>query len=117
MIPVTKGTYEAAGVNISLGDEASKLLYEAAKQTFANREGNIGEVIVPFDDFSCLRAIDVSNLPEGSLMCLGFDGVGTKVEIAQRMGDHSTIAFDLFATRTVRLLLVILVAARRRGCG
>ena len=94
---MTKGTYESSGVNIDLGDEASKLLYEAAKKTFANREGNIGEVIVPFDDFSGLRAIDVSNLPPGSFMCLGFDGVGTKVEIAQRMDDHSTIAFDLFA--------------------
>lgn len=91
------GTYGKAGVDISLGDEASRLLYEAARQTFVNREGDIGEVIVPFDDFSGVRAIDVSNLPEGSFMCVGFDGVGTKVEIAQRVGDHSTIAFDLLA--------------------
>ena len=94
---MAKGTYENAGVNIALGDDASKLLYEAAKLTFANREGNIGQVVVPFDDFSGLRAINVSNLPAGSYMCMGFDGVGTKVEIAQRMNDHSTIAFDLFA--------------------
>ncbi|MFC1742101.1 AIR synthase-related protein [Nanoarchaeota archaeon] len=65
--------------------------------TFNNRRGNIGEIIVPFDDFSGVRAIDVSKLPPGSLMCMGFDGVGTKVEIAQRMNNHSTIAFDLFA--------------------
>lgn len=89
--------YKKAGVNIELGDDASKILYEAAKLTFENREGNIGEMIVPFDDFSGVRAIDVSGLPEGSLMCMGFDGVGTKVEIAQRMKNHSTIAFDLFA--------------------
>jgi len=89
--------YSKAGVNIKLGDKASKLLYEAAKQTFENRQGNIGEIIVPFDDFSGVRAIDVSALPAGSLMCMGFDGIGTKVEIAQRMDDHSTIAFDLFA--------------------
>lgn len=89
--------YSKAGVNLELGDEASKIFYNAAKETFANRSGNIGEVIVPFDDFSGVRAIDVSRLPPGSLMCMGFDGVGTKVEIAQRMDDHSTIAFDLFA--------------------
>lgn len=89
--------YSKAGVNIKLGDKASKILYEAAKQTFENRKGNIGEIIVPFDDFSGVRAIDISQLPEGSLMCMGFDGIGTKVEIAQRMDDHSTIAFDLFA--------------------
>jgi len=89
--------YKKSGVDIKLGDEASKILYEAAKKTFENRKGNIGEVIVPFDDFSGVRAIDVSMLPKGSLMCIGFDGVGTKVEIAQRMNNHKTIAFDLFA--------------------
>ncbi|MBW2981665.1 hypothetical protein KY343_02185 [Candidatus Woesearchaeota archaeon] len=89
--------YSKAGVNIKLGDKASKILYEAAKKTFENRQGNIGEIIVPFDDFSGVRAIDISQLPEGSLMCMGFDGIGTKVEIAQRMNNHSTIAFDLFA--------------------
>lgn len=89
--------YKSAGVNIELGDDASKILYNAAKVTFENRKGNIGEIIVPFDDFSGVRAVDVSRLPEGSFMCMGFDGVGTKVEIAQRMNDHTTIAFDLFA--------------------
>jgi phosphoribosylformylglycinamidine cyclo-ligase len=89
--------YSKAGVNIKLGDKASKILYKAAKKTFENRKGNIGEIIVPFDDFSGVRAVDVSALPQGSLMCMGFDGIGTKVEIAQRMNNHSTIAFDLFA--------------------
>jgi phosphoribosylformylglycinamidine cyclo-ligase len=89
--------YSKAGVNIKLGDKASKILYEAARKTFENRTGNVGEIIVPFDDFSGVRAIDVSALPAGSLMCMGFDGIGTKVEIAQRMNDHSSIAFDLFA--------------------
>ena len=89
--------YSKAGVNIKLGDKASKILYEAARKTFENRKDNIGEIIVPFDDFSGVRAIDVSALPAGSLMCMGFDGIGTKVEIAQRMNNHSSIAFDLFA--------------------
>ncbi len=89
--------YKDSGVNIELGDDASKILYKAAKLTFDNRKGNIGEIIVPFDDFSGVRAINIGNLPEGSLMCIGFDGVGTKVEIAQRMNNHKTIAFDLFA--------------------
>ncbi|MBD3303528.1 hypothetical protein GF343_00115 [Candidatus Woesearchaeota archaeon] len=89
--------YAQAGVNIELGDDASKILYNAAKKTFENRNGNIGEIIVPFDDFSGVRAVDVGRLPEGSLLCTGFDGVGTKVEIAQRMNRHDTVAFDLFA--------------------
>jgi len=89
--------YSQSGVDIKLGDEASKILYNVSKQSFELRKGNIGEVIVPFDDFSGVRVIDVSKLPEGSVMCMGFDGVGTKVEIAQRMNNHSTIAFDLLA--------------------
>lgn len=90
-------TYSQAGVNIDLGDDVSKILYNAAKQTWINRKGKLGELIVPFDDFSGVRAIDVSNLPKGTLMNIGFDGVGTKMEIAERINNHSTIAFDLFA--------------------
>lgn len=90
-------TYSDSGVNIELGDDVSKILYNAAKQTWINRRGKLGELIVPFDDFSGIRAIDVSNLPNGTLMNIGFDGVGTKIEIAERVGNHSTIAFDLFA--------------------
>jgi len=90
-------TYSDSGVDIKLGDEASKILYNAAKETWKNRKGLLGEIIVPFDDFSGVRAIDVSNLPKGTLMNMGFDGVGTKMEIAERMNDYSTIAYDLFA--------------------
>ena len=90
-------TYEDAGVSLSLGDKASALMYEAARQTWANRKGRLGEVLVPFDDFSGLRAMDVSQLPSGSWMNMGFDGVGTKMEVAERVGDFRTLAFDLFA--------------------
>jgi phosphoribosylformylglycinamidine cyclo-ligase len=89
--------YADSGVNILLGDDASKILYNAAKLTWAKRKGKLGELIVPFDDFSGIRAIDVSMLPPGTLMNIGFDGVGTKMEIAERMNNHRTIAFDLFA--------------------
>lgn len=90
-------TYSDSGVNIDLGDDVSKILYNAAKQTWINRKGRLGELIVPFDDFSGVRAIDVSNLPSGTLMNIGFDGVGTKMELAERINNHSTIAYDLFA--------------------
>lgn len=92
-----QNTYKDAGVDIELGDEVSKILYNAAKQTWVNREGKLGEVIVPFDDFSGIRAIYLDNLPKGTLMNIGLDGVGTKIELAERMNDHSSIAYDLFA--------------------
>ncbi len=91
------GSYAAAGVDLSLGDRASRILYEAAQKTWKTRKGRLGDVLVPFDDFSGLRAIDVSELPQGTWMMLGFDGVGTKVEVAERMNQHDTVAFDLFA--------------------
>jgi len=92
-----KITYADAGVNTELGDDVSKILYNAAKETWKNRKGKLGEIFTPFDDFSGLRAIDVSNLLEGTLMNMGFDGVGTKMELAERIKDHTTIAHDLFA--------------------
>jgi len=97
VVKIKKTTYADSGVNIELGDDVSKILYNAAKQTWKNREGKLGELIIPFDDFSGVRAIDVSGLPEGTLMNIGFDGVGTKMELAERINDHSTIAYDLFA--------------------
>nr|MBP7323360.1 hypothetical protein [Deltaproteobacteria bacterium] len=90
-------TYQHAGVDITLGDEASRILYDAARQTWANRSGRLGEVITPFDDFSGIRTINVGGLPPGTIMGIGFDGVGTKVEIAERTGRHDTLAFDLLA--------------------
>ena len=90
-------SYDDAGVNIELGDDVSKILYNAAKQTWINRKGKLGELIVPFDDFSGVRAIDVSGLPKGTLMNMGFDGVGTKIELAERANNYKTIAYDLFA--------------------
>ena len=91
------GAYARAGVDVHVEAEGSRIMYEASKKTFANRSGLIGEIISPFDDFAGLRAVDISKLPEGSFMSIGFDTAGTKVEIAQRVGKHDTIAFDLLA--------------------
>ncbi len=81
-------------VNIKFGDNISKLLYEAAKQTYGNRPGAVAEL---HSSFSGLRAIHPGYKPDGCYELLGSDGIGTKVEIAERIGDYSTIAHDLFA--------------------
>ncbi len=90
-------TYAESGVNIEWGDDVSKILFEAAKQTWNNRKGLLGEVFNPLDDFSGLRVISVGNLPSNTVMCLGFDGIGTKVELGERLEKHDTLAYDLFA--------------------
>lgn len=88
--------YKSAGVDVSLEEQAARIMYEAARETWKNRTGLIGEVIVPFDDFSGIRYIDVSKL-KNIVANINFDGVGTKIELAERINNHSTIAFDLFA--------------------
>ncbi|MFH1650369.1 MAG: AIR synthase-related protein [Candidatus Woesearchaeota archaeon] len=89
-------TYSDSGVNVELGNEASKVLYEAAKLTWENRKGKLGEIVELFPGFSGLRGMHVGGLPDDAYTNLGFDGVGTKIEVAERMSRHDTIAFDLF---------------------
>ncbi|MEM4625580.1 MAG: AIR synthase-related protein [Candidatus Pacearchaeota archaeon] len=89
--------YKDSGVNTLLGDEVSRIFYNAAKVTWKNRKNMFGEIIDLYDDFSGIRAINVGLLPYDSLMGINFDGVGTKIEIAERISNHESIAFDLFA--------------------
>ena len=95
--PHNPTTYAEAGVNLDLGDAASQLLYRAARHTWEQRQGRFGEVIIPHDDFSGVRCIAVGMLPPDAVMGIGFDGIGTKIEIAERLGVWNTLAFDLFA--------------------
>ncbi|HET7059863.1 MAG TPA: AIR synthase-related protein [Candidatus Saccharimonadales bacterium] len=83
-------------VNIELGDHLSDMLYKASKVTQRNRPGLVSAEV---DSFSGFRAIDGDYLGDmtGHWLQIGLDGVGTKVEIAERVGDHSSIAYDLFA--------------------
>lgn len=82
--------YSDAGVDVEKGDEASKMFYAASRKTWSNR------IKAGFDDFTGLRYV---RPPQGKDVVMGenFDGVGTKVEVAQRLRKHDTIAFDLLA--------------------
>lgn len=87
-------TYKDSGVNIKAGDDLSKYIYEQIKTTWKT-EGDF-KVKVPSDDFSGLRCVDISGL-QNVVMGINFDGVGTKVEIAEMLGDFSTLGYDLMA--------------------
>lgn len=96
-------TYKDAGVDADVKAICSKLMYEASKRTWENRKGGVGEVLVDFDYFSGLRYMDGNKL-SGFGISLNMDGVGTKIEIAERLSSflndfkcHQGIAFDLFA--------------------
>ena len=87
-------TYKQAGVDIGLKDRCSEIFYQAAVQTFANRKGRFGEPEIARGGFS--GPIYVPELKD-AYMLKNSDGVGTKVEVAERMAKHDTIAYDLFA--------------------
>ncbi len=89
--------YKDAGVHNDLKEAASKVLYEAARKTWKNRKGRFGEIYCPMNDFSGLRGIKAAGLPPGTIISLGFDGVGTKIQLAEGINRHDTIAYDLFA--------------------
>lgn len=88
--------YAQAGVSLETGDEASRIMFEASRRTWPLRLGTPGEVELTFDSFAAVRFVDVSRFP-AAILGMNFDGIGTKIEIAERVGDHTTVAFDLFA--------------------
>lgn len=90
--------YRAAGVDLVLGNDVSKMLYEAAKHTWTDRIGRLGELAEYGTGFSSFRGMPLTaiGLPD-YILSAGADGVGTKVEVAERLGDHRTIGHDLVA--------------------
>jgi phosphoribosylformylglycinamidine cyclo-ligase len=93
----TSKTYSDVGVDVAIEAKAARILYEASKQTWINRRGKLGEVVVPFDDFAGLRYVRADKLPAGTVMYGGSDGIATKAEFAERAGRYDTLAFDLMA--------------------
>lgn len=90
-------TYGETGVDVDIEAMAARILYEASKETWKNRAGKLGEVIVPFDDFSGLRFTRIDNLPTGTISYSNNDGVATKVEFAEQAQRFDTLGFDLVA--------------------
>ncbi len=87
-------TYKQAGVDSDLKDRCSEIFYEAAIKTFGNRKGRFGEPQIAKGGFS--GPVYIPELTDAYLL-KNSDGVGTKVEVAELMAKHDTIAFDLLA--------------------
>ncbi|HHE38680.1 MAG TPA: phosphoribosylformylglycinamidine cyclo-ligase [Candidatus Cloacimonetes bacterium] len=83
--------YKNAGVDIEAGDNASKIAYQYAKSTFSTRKGKIGEPVIAEGSYAGL--IDMGNF----YLVQCDDGVGTKIEIAEKIGKFDTLGFDLLA--------------------
>ncbi|MCQ4085142.1 phosphoribosylformylglycinamidine cyclo-ligase [Streptomyces sp. RB6PN25] len=89
-MPETTGaSYAAAGVDIEAGDLAVELMKEwVAKATRPEVVGGLGGFAGLFDASALKRY-------ERPLLASATDGVGTKVDIARRMGVYDTIGHDL----------------------
>ncbi|GAA2091860.1 phosphoribosylformylglycinamidine cyclo-ligase [Microlunatus panaciterrae] len=84
-----RSAYAAAGVDIEAGERAVDLMKEwVAKTRRPEVRGGLGGFAGLFDASALARY-------RHPLLATSTDGVGTKVAIAQAMGVHDTIGFDL----------------------
>lgn len=78
--------------DINLGNTCSKNAFSWAKKTFKNRQGKAGEIPMNLEGgFS--NMLTFANQRIG----IGSDGIGTKIEVAERTGIYDTLGFDLVA--------------------
>lgn len=88
---MTRGqTYAGAGVDLTAADDVVERIRPLAQRT--HRPGVIGGI----GGFGGLFAVDTSRFSQ-PVMVTATDGVGTKLQIAQRLGRHDTVGIDLVA--------------------
>ncbi|MGI5481991.1 phosphoribosylformylglycinamidine cyclo-ligase [Streptomyces lavendofoliae] len=87
----TGASYAAAGVDIEAGDRAVELMKEWVRKT------QRAEVLGGLGGFAGLFDASALKRYERPLLASATDGVGTKVDIARRMGVYDTIGHDLVA--------------------
>ncbi|MDJ0384258.1 phosphoribosylformylglycinamidine cyclo-ligase [Streptomyces sp. G-G2] len=87
----TGASYAAAGVDIEAGDRAVELMKEWVKKT------RRPEVLGGLGGFAGLFDASALKRYERPLLASATDGVGTKVDIARRLGVYDTIGHDLVA--------------------
>ena len=81
-----------AGYSIEEGNAASRNAYNWSKKTFANRAGQPGEPAQDLDGgFSNEIRFGAERLGISS------DGIGTKIEVAERLNKYDTLGYDLIA--------------------
>lgn len=74
-----------------MGDKCSAIAYAAAKRTFGARKGMIGRPVTIDGGFTGLLDFGDFYLVKND------DGVGSKVAIADAVGKHDTLGYDLLA--------------------
>ncbi len=85
-------TPKQSGIDIDLGNKCSQIAYSYAKKTFANRPPGTGKPLVSADG-GFANIMDFHGVKIG----MSSDGIGTKIELAERTGIYRTLGFDLIA--------------------
>ena len=80
-------SYSEAGVNIDAGNQAVQLMKESIQATYTTR------VLSGIGSFGGL--FDAADLGEQSVLVASTDGVGTKVELAARLGRFHDVGEDI----------------------
>ncbi|MGW0467561.1 phosphoribosylformylglycinamidine cyclo-ligase [Streptomyces sp. NPDC003027] len=93
MTETTGASYAAAGVDIEAGDRAVELMKEWVKKTQRAEVAGLGGL----GGFAGLFDASALKRYERPLLASATDGVGTKVDIARRLGVYDTIGHDLVA--------------------
>lgn len=84
-------TYEQAGVDIVEGARAVDAIKGMVRDTYRK------EVVGDIGGFGGLFSLAAAKDMEDPLLVSGTDGVGTKVQVAQIAGKHTTVGIDLVA--------------------
>jgi phosphoribosylformylglycinamidine cyclo-ligase len=109
--PEEHRTYEAAGVSIQRGDEATKMMRASVEETHGP------QVLSPLGGFAGLYALSSSYAEP--VLASTIDGVGTKVLVAKTLGRYDSLgadivnhcANDILATGAMPLLFLDYVAS------
>ncbi|MBI4818686.1 MAG: phosphoribosylformylglycinamidine cyclo-ligase [Deltaproteobacteria bacterium] len=80
-----------SGIDVELGDRCSATAYRWAQRTFAQRAGGAGEI----SDFAAPFSVGMRF--GNQRLAMTSDGIGTKIEVAERLGTYETLGHDLVA--------------------
>lgn len=81
-----------SGLDIDLGNECSKNAYNWSKKTFNNRKGKAGDLAMDIEG-GFANMLQFGNMRIG----IASDGIGTKIELAERSKIYHTLGYDLLA--------------------
>jgi phosphoribosylformylglycinamidine cyclo-ligase len=90
-LPMSEMTYKDAGVDIEEGARAVDAIKAVVQATYTP------EVIGDIGGFGGLFSAAAFKDMEDPVLVAGTDGVGTKLDLARRLGNHTTVGIDLVA--------------------